>query len=31
MTSLTAFNLQAWIDRHRDQLKPPVCKQQVFE
>jgi len=31
MKSLTAFNLQAWIDRHRDQLKPPVCNQQVFE
>jgi len=31
MKSLTAFNLQAWIDTHRDQLKPPVCNQQVFE
>ena len=31
MQSLTAFNLQQWIDAHRDQLKPPVCNQQVFE
>ena len=31
MKSLTAFNLQQWIDDHRDQLKPPVCNQQVFE
>jgi 3-hydroxyanthranilate 3,4-dioxygenase len=31
MKSLTAFNLQAWIDEHRDQLMPPVCNQQVFE
>jgi 3-hydroxyanthranilate 3,4-dioxygenase len=31
MKSLTAFNLQAWIDEHREQLKPPVCNQQVFE
>jgi 3-hydroxyanthranilate 3,4-dioxygenase len=29
--SLTAFNLEAWIDAHRDRLKPPVCNQQVFE
>ena len=31
MKSLTAFNLQRWIDEHRDQLRPPVCNQQVFE
>jgi 3-hydroxyanthranilate 3,4-dioxygenase len=31
MQSLTAFNLMQWIDEHRDQLKPPVCNQQVFE
>lgn len=31
MQSLRAFNLQTWIDDHRDRLKPPVCNQQVFE
>ena len=31
MQSLTAFNLQQWIEDHRDQLKPPVCNRQVFE
>ena len=31
MQSLSAFNLQQWIDDHRDALKPPVCNQQVFE
>ena len=31
MRSLSAFNLQQWIDDHRDALKPPVCNQQVFE
>ena len=31
MPSLKAFNLQGWIDEHRDLLKPPVCNQQVFE
>lgn len=31
MQSLCAFNLQQWIDAHRDALKPPVCNQQVFE
>lgn len=31
MKSLTAFNLKAWIDEHRDRLRPPVCNQQVFE
>jgi 3-hydroxyanthranilate 3,4-dioxygenase len=30
MPSLAAFNLHKWIDDHRDQLKPPVCNQQVF-
>lgn len=28
--SLTAFNLQQWIDEHRELLQPPVCNQQVF-
>jgi 3-hydroxyanthranilate 3,4-dioxygenase len=31
MKSLIAFNLQQWIDEHRDLLKPPVCNRQVFE
>lgn len=31
MRSLKAFNLQQWIDEHRDELKPPVCNQQVFD
>ena len=31
MKSLLAFNFQEWIDNHRDQLKPPVCNQQVFD
>ena len=31
MRSLTAFNLQDWIDKHRELLQPPVCNQQVFE
>jgi 3-hydroxyanthranilate 3,4-dioxygenase len=31
MASLKAFNLQEWIDEHRDALTPPVCNQQVFE
>ena len=31
MKSLTAFNLQRWIDEHREQLRPPVCNQQIFE
>ena len=31
MQSLMAFNFRQWIDDHRDQLKPPVCNQQVFE
>jgi len=30
MHSLAAFNLKKWIEEHRDQLKPPVCNQQVF-
>lgn len=25
------FNLQQWIDQHREQLKPPVCNKQIFE
>jgi len=25
------FNLQAWIDEHRELLKPPVCNKQIFE
>ncbi|MEL7023194.1 MAG: 3-hydroxyanthranilate 3,4-dioxygenase [Pseudomonadota bacterium] len=28
---LKAFNFQAWIDRHRELLRPPVGNQQVFE
>lgn len=31
MKSLTAFNLQQWIDDHREALRPPVCNLQVFE
>ena len=31
MKSLTPFNLVRWIDRHRDELKPPVCNRQVFD
>lgn len=31
MKSLVAFNLADWIDRHREQLRPPVCNQQVFD
>ncbi len=31
MKSLTAFNLNAWIEAHREQLRPPVCNVQVFE
>lgn len=29
--SLTPFNLRDWIEAHRDDLRPPVCNQQVFE
>lgn len=25
------FNLQQWIDDHREQLKPPVCNKQIFQ
>lgn len=31
MQSLKAFNLEQWIDEHRDRLRPPVCNQQVFD
>jgi 3-hydroxyanthranilate 3,4-dioxygenase len=31
MKSLTPFNLNAWIDEHRDVLRPPVCNRQVFD
>lgn len=31
MQVLTAFNLQDWIDRHREFLRPPVCNRQVFK
>lgn len=31
MKSLVAFNLADWIEKHRQELKPPVCNQQVFE
>ena len=30
MSTLTAFNFRAWIDAHRDVLKPPVCNALVF-
>jgi len=30
MSPLTAFNLHAWIEAHREFLKPPVCNAQVF-
>jgi 3-hydroxyanthranilate 3,4-dioxygenase len=29
--SLRAFNLQKWIDEHRDKLKPPVGNAQIWE
>jgi 3-hydroxyanthranilate 3,4-dioxygenase len=29
--SLVAFNLAGWIEKHRQQLKPPVCNQQIFD
>ena len=31
MTNLRAFNLQQWIDDHRDRLRPPVGNQQMWE
>lgn len=31
MQSLKAFNLAEWIERHRHDLKPPVCNRQIFE
>ena len=30
-TRLRAFNFQAWIDEHRDLLKPPVGNRQIWE
>ena len=30
MSPLKAFNLRAWIDQHRELLKPPVGNRQVF-
>lgn len=30
MQALKAFNFAAWIDRHRDELKPPVGNRLVF-
>ena len=30
MTGRSAFNLQRWIDEHRDELKPPVGNKMVF-
>lgn len=30
MYTTAAFNLQQWIDEHREVLKPPVCNKQVF-
>lgn len=31
MSPLKAFNFRAWIDDHREFLKPPVCNRQVFK
>ncbi len=31
MSYLPPINLQAWIEEHRDQLKPPVCNKMVYE
>lgn len=31
MQPVPPFNFQAWIDEHRDDLKPPVCNRQVFD
>ena len=31
ISSLRAFNLQKWIDEHRDKLKPPVGNAQIWE
>jgi len=31
MSYAMPFNLQKWIDEHREQLKPPVCNKQIFE
>ena len=31
MQPLQAFNLQRWIDRHRDVLRPPVGNKRMFE
>lgn len=28
---LAPFNLAKWIEDHKEQLRPPVCNQQVFE
>lgn len=31
MRSLKAFNLEQWVDEHRNRLRPPVCNLQVFD
>jgi 3-hydroxyanthranilate 3,4-dioxygenase len=31
MRPLIAFNFQAWLEAHRERLRPPVCNQVVFE
>ena len=31
ISSLQAFNLQRWIEEHKDKLKPPVGNAQVWE
>ena len=31
MQALQAFNFADWIDRHRDELKPPVGNAQIWE
>ena len=31
MNPLKAFNLNQWIEQHRELLKPPVCNRRVFQ
>ena len=31
MNALKAFNLNQWIEQHREFLKPPVCNRRVFQ
>lgn len=30
MSYTQPFNLQIWIEKHREELKPPVCNKQIF-